>query len=139
MKAIDRVFAQAAGAALAAAVLAVALNPAHAAEDSPSARHAADEAYAAQHLAAALARDERLAAQGDALAAERAGEILLLGSSGSGKQVPRDLVRAKKWLAQAARSGSARAALLLQHAESIEPGEASGAAEEPYVPGPFGC
>jgi TPR repeat protein len=120
-------------------VFAIALSPARAAEDWPSARQAADEAYAAQHFAVALADYERLAAQGDALAAERAGHMRLLGSSLYGKPVPRDLGRARQWLAQAARSGSASAALLLQRAESITEGDATGSAEEPDVPGPYGC
>ncbi len=117
----------------------IALSPARAAEDSPQTRQAADEAYATQRFAVALANYERLAAHGDVLAAELAGHMRLLGPSLYGKQVPRDLGRARQWLAQAARSGSASAAFLLQRAESIAERDATGSAEEPDVPGPYGC
>lgn len=134
MKTMPSSFRCAARAALAGALFVVALGSARGAEDSLSAWNAAEEAYATQHFAAAVQAYERLAGQGDVHAAEIAGQMLLHGESLYGKAVPRDLGRARALLAQAARGGSAVAALLLAHLADTSP-----QVEEPYVPGPYGC
>ena len=80
---------------------------------------------------------ERLAARGDVRAAEAAGRILYAGRTPSGVVVPRDPVRARAYLAQAAAGGSADAARLL---ERIDGASAPATADpEAYVPGPYGC
>ena len=70
---------------------------------------AADSATASNRSAATLADYERMATQGDASAAERAGRILYDGRTPDGNASSTDLGRARTYLAQAARAGSASA------------------------------
>ena len=74
----------------------------------------ADDEYQAQHYGNALAIYERMAATGDARAAELAGHMLALGESLYGSAVRGDPVRAVKLLSQAARAGRPVAAHLLR-------------------------
>lgn len=104
---------------------------------------AAEDAYATQHFAVALHDFEQLAKQGNLNAAERAGQMLFFGEPLYGKAVPRDPKRASQWLTQAAKGGSEVSALLLQRialpARAVAAEAADAPADEPYVPGPFGC
>jgi TPR repeat protein len=77
----------------------------------------ADEAYAADHFAAALEIYVQLATSGDARAAELAGQMLFMGERLYGKQVARDLGRAIELLTQAQRAGRPIAEYLLQVAQ----------------------
>ena len=67
-----------------------------------------------------LALYERLAANGDAEAAERAGFMLLQGDAFYGRQVRRDVGRATALLVQAARSGRPGAGFMLNMLESSD-------------------
>lgn len=86
-----------------------------AAEPAPPAATpaAAHEAYYFAQYDRALRLYEQLAAQGSAEAAERAGYMLLQGSSAYGPRVQRDTVRATALLEQAARAGRPHANFLL--------------------------
>lgn len=80
---------------------------------------------------ATLSDFERLAAAGDAKAAEQAGRILYEGRAPDGQAVARDLDRARGYLSQAVKAGSPTArAMLDRMAPSADGG---------YVPGPHGC
>jgi len=102
---------------------------------------AAQDAYDKQHYAASLAMFERLAAQGDARAAARAGEMLLYAHRLYPKAVAHDLPRAVRWLEQAATGGSLPARWLLDRVKATPRGAAATdeAQDAPYVPGPHGC
>jgi len=92
-------------------------------------------AVAQPTASSSLSDYERLAALGDASAAEKAGRILYDGRSQDGSTVPRDLGRARSYLSQAAKSGSTSARTLLDRIDaSVVPPDAGG-----YVPGPYGC
>jgi TPR repeat protein len=93
----------------------------------------ADAAFHSGRYAVALAQYERLAARGDAAAAERAAHMLLLGESLYGTAVVRDSARAVTYLQQAAKAGSASGALLLQRLDVTPSAQASD------HPGPYGC
>jgi len=106
----------------------------------------AEDAYARDHYAVALDGFQRLAAQGDARAAERAGLMLLYGERLYGTQVPRDTHRAGRLLVQASKGGREAAQHLLKRPAAMfnatAPINAAGpiaAEEEPYVLGPYGC
>ena len=76
-----------------------------------------------------------MAAQGDAAAAERAGRIFYDGRTPDGNASSTDLGRARTYLAQAAKGGSATARSLLDKIDaSIVPADDAG-----YVPPPYGC
>jgi len=112
------------------------------AQQSQDARWAAaDAAFERRDFAVAAAEFERLARQGDARAAERAGHMLLVGPALYGAAVPRDLQRAIGWLKQAAQAGSETGALLLRaaSAEAGMPLEPSALPPQDYIPGPAGC
>ena len=70
-------------------------------------------AYYEGQFGRSLQMYEELAAAGNAEAAERAGFMLLQGSTHYGAQVPRDPVRATTLLAQAAHAGRTGAGFLL--------------------------
>ena len=96
---------------------------------------ATDSAASASRSAATLADYERMAAQGDASAAERAGRIFYDGRTPDGNASSTDLGRARTYLAQAAKAGSASASALLERIDaSIVPADDAG-----YVPPPYGC
>jgi TPR repeat protein len=75
----------------------------------------ANDEYQAQHYGYALEIYERIAATGDARAAELAGHMLAIGESLYGSSVQRDPARAVQLLSQAARAGRPVAAHLLHH------------------------
>lgn len=105
---------------------------------APHAQEAATRAtdeYEAGHYAEALALFEARAAAGDTVAAELAGQMLLLGPTVYGSAVARDTRRAVGYLEQAARDGRPVARYLL---DRMIPTAADGDGEE-YVPGPAGC
>lgn len=79
--------------------------------DAPPA--AEDSDYAACRYRIALMQFERRAADGNAEAAEMAGQMYFFGEGLYGKQVARDLERARHWLALAAHSGRPVAGYLL--------------------------
>jgi TPR repeat protein len=80
----------------------------------------AQQAYYQGQYRQALQRFERLAASGNAEAAEAAGFMLLLGEPLYGAQVPCDLPRARAYLVQAARSGRAGAGFMLNMIERTD-------------------
>jgi TPR repeat protein len=83
----------------------------------------ADEAYAADHFAAALEIYLQLALSGDARAAELAGQMLFMGERLYGAQVVRDLGRAIELLTQAKRAGRPIAEFLLEPAQPAHQGK----------------
>ncbi|MBL0140780.1 MAG: hypothetical protein IPP91_01625 [Betaproteobacteria bacterium] len=87
---------QSAAAALALAAFSTATSA------SPEAWEQANAEYEVQHFANALSIYEKLAATGDARAAELAGHMLTLGGSFYGDTIQRDPARARQLLAQAA-------------------------------------
>ena len=96
---------------------------------------ATGSAAAANRSAVTLADYERMAAQGDASAAERAGRIFYDGRTPDGNAASTDLGRARTYLAQAAKAGSTSARALLERIDaSIVPADDAG-----YVPPPYGC
>lgn len=97
----------------------------------------APDAVAVAAAAGSLPELERLAARGDARAAEVAGRILYTGRTPRGDAVTRDLPRARAYLAQAAAGGSAEAALLVARIDGAV--DADAADQSAYVPGPYGC
>ena len=90
------------------------------------------------HSAFALAYGQAataMAAQGAASAAERAGRIFYDGRTPDGNASSTDLGRARTYLAQAGKAGSASARALLERIDaSIVPADDAG-----YVPPPYGC
>lgn len=98
-------------AAATAGALAGAAVPAQAAD--AAALEAANHAYYWGRFGESLAAYERLAAQGDAEAAERAGFMLLQGQGFYGAEVRRDVGRATALLTQASRAGRGGAGFLL--------------------------
>ncbi len=74
----------------------------------------AAENYDVQRFTEALRLYELLATQGDARAAEMAGQMLYFGETLYGDQVRRDIPRATRWLAQAAQAGRPVATYLLR-------------------------
>ncbi|MFW5330622.1 hypothetical protein [Hydrogenophaga sp. ZJX-1] len=74
---------------------------------------AAHQAYHGGEYQRSLVLYERLAAQGNAEAAERAGYMLLQGAAAYGPQIPRDLARATALLEQAAGAGRQTALFFL--------------------------
>jgi TPR repeat protein len=99
----------------------------------------ADAAYETQHYAEALALYEELALTGDAQAARLAGKMLLLAPALNDKSVTYDLVRASRWLKQAASAGSASAQFLVRRMEARALAEPDSSGATPYEPGPHGC
>ena len=75
-----------------------------------------DEAYAANHYAAALEIYVQLAESGDPRAAELAGHMFFIGERLYGNQVERDPGRAFELLMKAKRAGRPIAGYLLEHA-----------------------
>lgn len=79
----------------------------------PTAMDEANRAYYLGQYAHSLALYERLAAAGNAEAAERAGFMRLEGGGIYGAQVGRDLGKAAAWLTQAAKAGRPGAGFVL--------------------------
>ncbi len=96
-----------------AAALSLALLPTFAGA-SPDAWALADEAYESQHYGEALDLYSKLAAGGDARAAEVAGHMLVVGETLYGNAVRRDPERAARLLEQAAAAGRPVATYLLR-------------------------
>ena len=88
---------------------------------SPEAWERADQEYSATRFASALNMYERLAADGDARAAELAGQMLVVGESLYGDSVRRDPVRAVGLLRQASRAGLPVATHLLRNVQADAP------------------
>lgn len=86
---------------------------------SPETWEAAEQEYEAQRFANALQMYERLAATGDARAAELAGQMLAVGESLYGDAVRRDPVRAVRLLTQASRAGLPVATHLIRNVNSL--------------------
>lgn len=130
----------------AAATLLVVMGAAWSADDPASAWQTAEAAYANQHFAFALEAFERLAAQGDARAADLAGQMLFFGECLYGGQVAHDAQRAAVWLAQAAKGGREVAGHLLKHAQAVSrapAGATAGSTTVRYgrspIPAPHAC
>lgn len=94
-------------------------------------------AYAAGRYDLALTRFERLAAGGDATAAEMAGQLLYYGETVYGPAVGRNHRLASRYLLQAAQAGRPLARYLLDRimAPAMTPPDDA----DTYVPGPHGC
>ncbi len=88
--------------------------------EPPPRMEAAHQAYHWGQFDRSLAMYERLAAQGNAEAAERAGYMLMQGSGVYGPKVPRDEVRAAALLEQAASAGRPHALFVLGMAASSD-------------------
>jgi TPR repeat protein len=86
-------------------------------QPDPAALNEAHRAYYYEQFARSLALYERLAEQGDAAAAERAGFMRLEGEQLYGTHVHRDLARAQALLTQAAKADRPGAAFLLNMIE----------------------
>lgn len=98
----------------------------------------ADAEYSQGRYAVALAQFERRAAEGDAAAAEMAGQMHYYGATVYGTGIAQDLRRARSLLTQAAESGRPMANYLIRQLERAA--LASGVeGSEAYVPGPHGC
>lgn len=122
--------------AAAAAALLGASTPAWADRDDATLRAEAERCYGTQQYAQALSAYERLARRGDAVAAERAGEMLLLVPTPPGDAGGPPRERAIAWLRQAADAGLPTARVLV---DRLEEQRAWADAQRPYVPGPHGC
>lgn len=123
------------GLAAAAACLLGASAPAWAGGDDAALWAEAARHHAAQHYAEALSAYERLARRGDAVAAQRAGELLLIHPTLHGDAAARR-VRAMVWLRQAEDAGNRTAKVLV---DRLDHQRAWADAQRPYVPGPHGC
>jgi TPR repeat protein len=88
---------------------------------SPEAWEDADREYQADRFANALQGYQQLAAAGDARAAERAGQMLVVGQSLYGDAVPSDPLKAVALLRQAARAGLPVAAHLIRNIPAEAP------------------
>jgi TPR repeat protein len=130
-----------ASALVVAAALYTVAGPAFGAGDSAVTWEAADTAYEQQKFAVALDGYEKLAAQGDARAAELAGQMHYYAGALYGKAVVQDLRKAETWLKQAASAGRETARPLLVRISARNAVRPAPAAihETPYVIGPHGC
>ncbi|MCU0814539.1 MAG: hypothetical protein MUC32_09590 [Burkholderiaceae bacterium] len=124
------------GLAAAAAVLLGVSTPAWAGADDAALWAEAEQQHGTQHYVEALSAYERLARRGDAVAAERVGEMLLLRPAVHGDAAAPQRARAIAWLRQAADAGRPTAKLLV---DRLEQQRAWADAQRPYVPGPHGC
>lgn len=124
------------GLAAAAAAVLGASTPAWADSDDATLWAEAERHHGARQYAQALSAYERLARRGDAVAAERAGEMLLLSPAPQGDAGGLQRERAIAWLRQAADAGLPTARVLV---DRLEEQRAWADAQRPYVPGPHGC
>lgn len=98
----------------------------------------ADRAFADGRYAVALTLYQQRAVEGDAAAAELAGQMYYYGATVYGDEVRRDLARARSLLVQAAEAGRPLANYLARQLER-EASSSSVGSDEGYVPGPHGC
>lgn len=126
---------------LLAAAVVLAMSGAARADEPAALWEAADTAYAQQKFTAALAGYEQLAAQGDARAAELAGQMHYYADALYGKTVVQDMPKAARWLKQAASAGRETARPLLVRLEArLSAASADQQSNEtPYIIGPHGC
>ena len=124
------------GLAAAAAALLGASTPAWAGGEDAALWAEAGWHHGTQRYAEALSAYERLARRGDAVAAERAGEMLMLRPAVHGDARAPQRARAIAWLRLAADAGRPTARVLV---DRLEQQRAWADAQRPYVPGPHGC
>ena len=86
----------------------------------PTPMEEAHHEYYLEHYARSLAVYQKLAAAGNAEAAERAGFMLFQGDTLYGRQVKRDPERARALLTQAAMAGRAGAGFMLNMLERTD-------------------
>ena len=104
---------------LLAVLVTVALGAVSAVRDTPALVDA-HTAYYNEQFDRSLVQYEKLAAHGDAIAAERAGFMLLQGEAMYGKRVKRDVAKAQGLLLQAAKAGRPGAEFMLNMMERTE-------------------
>lgn len=104
---------------LIATLLAVAMACGVSAKEAPGIAEA-HHAYYLEQFSRSLTIYEKLAATGNAEAAERAGFMLLQGNGLYGRQIKRDVGRAHALLVQAAKAGRPGASFLLNMMERTD-------------------